>query len=176
MGTKFLLNLTKMVIVQKCVFSGSEMCSDAFETTESYDGFIIECPSQMVTKDAMQFDIGDSDDVNDEAQTVNNVADGFGMSAMDLKKGAFQAYIKKFMGKVKTHLEENNADRVADFMKNATAAVKYLLGKFDDLEFFLGDNDPTMEGHIGIACWKDPEADSAPTFFYFKDALKGEKY
>merc|ERR1711920_231855 len=124
----------------------------------------------------MQFDIGDSDDVNDEAQTVNNVADGFGMAAMDLKKGAFQAYIKKFMGKVKAHLEANNADRTADFMKNATAAVKYLLGKFDDLEFFLRDNDPTMEGHIGIACWKDPEADSAPTFFYFKDALKGEKY
>merc|ERR1712151_236486 len=176
MGNLLQTHINKMVIVQKCVFTGSEMISDAFETTETYDGYIIEAPSKMIVKGAMQFDIGDADEVDDQDETVNNIADGFQLTAMTLKKGEFQTYIKGFMGKVVKHLEEKNPDRVADFKKNATAAVKYFLGKFDDLEFYLGSEDPTMDGHLGIACWKDPEADSAPTFFYFKDALKGEKY
>ena len=141
-----------MSIVQKCIFSGSGMICDAFETTDSYEGVIMECPTQLVNKAAMTFDIGDADEINDEDQTVNNVVDGFGMPPLNLKKGAFKAYIKRFMGKVVEHLRATNPDRIADFKKHATNAIKYLLGKFDDLEFYLGNNDPYMDGHIGISC------------------------
>jgi len=165
-----------MVIVQKCVFSGSEMISDAFQVTETHEGYILECSSTMVNKAAMKFDIGDSDDVNDDDATVNDVADCFQFTPCTLKKGEFQTYIKRYMGKVKAHLEEKFPERTAGFMKQATTCVKYMLGKFDDLEFYLGGEDSIMEGHLGIACWKDPEADTGPTFFYFKDGLKAEKY
>merc|ERR1712039_174203 len=176
MGNSKTTQLHKMVIVSKCIFSDSEMISDAFETTEEYDGVIVKCQSAMIDQAAMKFDIGDADDVDDQDETVNNVVKGFEMTSVTLKKGEFQAYIKKFMGKVKTHLDEKNPERTAAFMKGATACVKYLLGKFDDLEFYLGSEDPTMDGHIGIACWDDPETQTAPSFYFFKDALKTMKY
>ena len=165
-----------MVVVKKCLFSGSEMISDAFDTTESHDGFIIEAKSEMVNKDAVNLDIGDADEVNDEATNVNNIVDGFQYVGMEMKKPAFMAYIKTYMQKLKKHLEENNPDRVAGFEKAAKAVVGMLVKRFDDCEFYLGGEDSTMEGHIGIAFWVDPEADSAPTFFWFKDGLKDEKY
>jgi hypothetical protein len=126
-----------MVIVQKCVFSGSELISDAFDCVEEYDGYVLKCKSEMITKGATKYDIGDSmpiDDVNDGDETVNSVVDGFCMTPMALKKGEFQIYIKGFMGKMKAHLEANAPDRTAGFMKAAQGCVKYLLGKFEDLE------------------------------------------
>merc|ERR1719492_607193 len=105
---------------------------------------------------------------------VNNIVDGFEYTAMTLKKGEFQTYVKKFMGKVKEHLEKTaDEKRVEAFMAAAKATIGYLLKKFEDLEFYLTRDDECMEGHIAIACWDDPEADSAPTFYYFADALKG---
>merc|ERR1711884_154194 len=178
MGTnkKHFSIIKTMVIVQKCVFTKSELISDAFESEECFDGGVFKCKSEMVNKEAMKFDIGDSDDVDDQDQMVNNIVDGFEYTAMTLKKGEFQAYIKKFMSKVKGHLETENPDRVEAFMASAKKCVGYLLPKFADLEFYLTRDDECMEGHIAIACWDDVENDTAPTFYYFKDALKGEKY
>ncbi len=42
------------------------------------------------------------------------------------------AYIKAYMGRVKKHLEENNAARVAPFQAAAQNFVKKVLTKFDD--------------------------------------------
>jgi len=131
-----------MVIVQKCVFSGSEMISDAFDTTEEYDGFVLKCKSHTVTKGGVRVDIGDNyqdpdaakEDDDEDSERVNDVVDGFCMVGMALSKKEFQTYIKSFMMKVKGHLEEKDAERTAGFMKSASACVKYLLGKFDDLE------------------------------------------
>merc|ERR1711884_274526 len=178
MGTnkKHFSIIKTMVIVQKCVFSGSELISDAFDAEDCFDGRVFKCKSEMVNKEAMKFDIGDSDDVDDQDQSVNDIVDGFDYTGMNMKKGEFQAYIKKFMGKVKTYLEENNKERVEPFMTGAKQCVGHLLKKFDDLEFYLTRDDECMEGHIAIGCWDDPEADTAPTFYYFKDALYGEKY
>ena len=165
-----------MVIVYKCVFTGSEMISDSYPTSETYDGYIIECQSQTVVKDALDLGIGEADDCDDQAEKVNSIVDGFAMMAMEMKKGEFQSYIKKYMAKIIAHLTENAPDRVDGFKKNATLVVKMLLGSFDDCEFYMGDKDPSSDGHIGIGFWKNPETDTAPTFIYFKDGLKGEKY
>ena len=73
-------------------------------------------------------------------------------------------------------MEENSPDRVEGFEKAAKAVVGMLVKRFDDCEFYLGGEDSTMQGHIGIGFWVDPEADSAPTFFWFKDGLKDVKY
>merc|ERR1719210_653006 len=152
------------------------MISDAFDTTESHDGYVIECKSENVIKGAVKMDIGDSEDVNDEDEKVNNVVDSFQYTAMDMKKPAFMAYIKTYMQKLKARLTETAPDRVAGFEKAAKELVGKMVKKFDDLEFYLGGDDPTMEGHIGIGFWVDPESDTAPTFFWFKDGLRDEKY
>ena len=165
-----------MVLVKKCVFSGSEMISDAFETTESHDGYVIQAKSEMVTKDAVQLDIGDADDVDDQAEKVNNIVDSFQYVAMDLKKPAFMAYIKTYMQKLKAYLSENAPDRIPGFEKAAKEVIGMMVKRFDDCEFYLGGEDSGMEGHIGLAFWVDAESDSAPTFFWFKDGMKDVKY
>ena len=152
------------------------MISDAFETTESHDGYVIQAKSEMVIKDAVNLDIGDSDEVDDQATKVNNIVDGFQYSAMEMKKPAFMAYIKTYMQKLKAKLQEEKPDRVAGFEKAAKEVVGMMVKKFDDVEFYLGGEDPTMEGHVGLGFWVDPENDTAPTFFWFKDGLKDEKY
>ncbi len=45
---------------------------------------------------------------------------------------SYMAYIKAYMGRVKKHLEENNAARVAPFQAAAQNFVKKVLTKFDD--------------------------------------------
>ena len=152
------------------------MISDAFPTTESHDGYVIQAKSEMVTKDAIQLDIGDADEVDDKAEKVNNIVDGFQYVAVDLKKAAFMAYIKTYMQKLKAHLTEHNPDRVAGFEKAAKEVIGMMVKRFDDCEFYLGGEDSGMEGHVGLGFWVDPEADSGPTFFWFKDGLKEEKY
>merc|ERR1712010_192897 len=79
MGTnkKHFSIIKTMVIVQKCVFTGSELISDAFDGEDCFDGRVFKCKSELVNKEAMKFDIGDSDDVDDQDQTVNNIVDGF---------------------------------------------------------------------------------------------------
>ena len=51
-------------------------------------------------------------------------------------------------------------------------AVKKLLGRFSELQFFLGESGD-MEGSMVYAYYK--EGCSEPTFLFFKDALKGYK-
>merc|ERR1739845_268371 len=111
--TRNFLKKQTMVIVQKCVFTGSEMISDAFATEDAYDGCVKKCKSEMIDKKAMKFDIGDSDDVNDEDTTVNNVVDGFEMTGVTLKKGNSKPISKnsweklKVISKKKTLIELN---------------------------------------------------------------------
>jgi hypothetical protein len=64
-------------------------------------------------------------------------------------------------------IDQRKAWKNGFLLENFVLLIKYS---------FLGDEDPTMEGHIGMACWDNPETDTAPTFYYFKDAMKGEKY
>ena len=47
------------------------------------------------------------------------------------------AYIKTYMARVKKHLEENNAARVAPFMAAAQNFIKKVIGKFDDYSLYV---------------------------------------
>lgn len=46
------------------------------------------------------------------------------------------AYIKGYMARVKKHLEENNAARVAPFMAAAQNFIKKVIAKFDDYSLY----------------------------------------
>merc|ERR1711879_315651 len=108
-------------------------------------------------------------------ETVNDIVDGFQYVAMDLKKPAFMAYIKGYLQKLKTKLQEENPDRVAGLEKASKELIGMMVKRFADIEFYLGGEDPTMEGHIGMAFWVEPESDTAPTFFWFKDGCVAQK-
>lgn len=80
-----------------------------------------------------------------------------------------------YVKKVKAKLEETGkTDRVPAFQKGATALVKHILEKYDEVQIFTGES-YDMEGSFGYAYQKEQE-DPGPTFFFFLDALREEKY
>jgi hypothetical protein len=78
-------------------------------------------------------------------------------------------YIKTYMKAVADKL---SPERKEAFMAAAPAAVKELLGRFNELQFFTGET-ADLEASMAYAYYK--EGASEPTFLYFKDGLKEVK-
>lgn len=155
--------------------------SDSFDYKELFNGVLWEVEGKWVVKGALDVDAliganasaeggGEDEGVNDEAVRVVDITDTFRLQeqpAFD-KKG-FTAFIKKYL-KILTPLVP--AERQASFKKDVESAVKFLLSKLSDLQFFVGESmkdDSTMV----FAYYK--EGQSNPTFLYFRDALKEVK-
>ena len=83
--------------------------------------------------------------------SVIDVVDNHKLQEIQLTKKEFNVYIKDYLKKVKGKLEETGkTERVPEFMKGATAFVKFLLSKFDELQFYVGENYNT-EGSLGYS-------------------------
>lgn len=165
-----------MVNLYKCAISQCEMFSDAFPTTEVFNGAGFAVRSSIVDKAALKFDMGDADEVEDQDERVNDIIDGFKYNAISFKKAEFTGYIKGYIKAVMDRVKARGAseEEVKEFQKNSTEMVKFILGRFDDFEFYANElND--MEGAVAMGYWADEENDKGPTFLYFKDGMIREK-
>ena len=165
-----------MVNLYKCCVTGSEMFSDAFPTTEVFNGVGFCVRSAIVDKAALKFEMGDADDVDDKDERVNDIVDGFNYNQITLKKAEFTNYIKGYIKKLLERVKETTTDeeKIKEFQKNSTDMVKFILGKFDEFEFFANEEND-MDGAIAMGYWEDESTDKGPTFLYFKDGLVREK-
>jgi hypothetical protein len=111
----------------------------------------------------------DAEELESSSKKVVDIVDAFRLQETTWDKKGFMGYIKGFMKKV---AEKLSAERKDKFMAEAPAAVKMLLGKFDELQFFTGESSD-LEATLCYAYYKEGESD--PTFLYFKDALKEVK-
>lgn len=111
----------------------------------------------------------DAEELESAAKKVVDIIDAFRLQETSWDKKGFMGYIKGFMKKV---AEKLPAERKDKFMAEAPAAVKMLLGKFDELQFFTGESSD-LEATLVYAYYKEGSSD--PTFLYFKDALKEVK-
>mmetsp|Transcript_17502 Transcript_17502/g.29477 ORF Transcript_17502/g.29477 Transcript_17502/m.29477 type:complete len:94 (+) Transcript_17502:259-540(+) len=93
---------------------------------------------------------------------------------MQLAKKDVMAMIKAYLKRTVAHLKENGKeDRVAGFQSGATEMVKFVMGKFDEMQIFTGES-MDMEAGLAFAYTMDGEMD--PTFLFFNDGLKGQKF
>ena len=76
------------------------------------------------------------------------------------------------MKKVKEYLAEKKPERVDGFMKGAQAMVKFIVGQFDEFEFYLPESYET-ENSVILSYYKEEAL--TPTFLYFIDGLKAMK-
>ena len=163
------------------VLSNDELFSDSYKPTELFDGVAYEIASKLVVKGVGDIDIGrggqfggkDEDDegVEDKAEKVNDIVDGFKYMETSFTKADYMTYIKSYLKKIKTHLEEKNPDRVAGFMAGAKEMIGWITKNFDEFQFFLSESNEMENAMIILAHYKNPE-DYAPHFVYFKDGLK----
>lgn len=170
--------------VWKDILSGDEMVSDSYPYTEIFDGVILEVKSRFVTKKINE-DFGvaaNTEEGEDESQPDNNT-----MTVIDLvdslrlheiesfDKPTFMAYIKTYLKTIKEKLEESGkADRVPAFQKGATAFVKEIVPKWSEVQVFTGESQ-NWEAGMGL-CYMKEQTDPGPTFYFFLDGMKQEKY
>ena len=84
------------------------------------------------------------------------------------------ALVKPYLKRVSTWLTEHGKeDRVAGFKQGATEMIKFIVGKFDEMQIFTGSNYDTEAG-LAFSYTKDGEEN--PVFLFFNDGLRGEKY
>jgi hypothetical protein len=113
-------------------------------------------------------------DEDGEGETVCNVVHAHGLIETQFSKKDFMALIKPYLKAVVAKLKElGKEDRVKGFQQGATQMIKFIVEKFDEIQFFMGQSsDP--EAGLGFSYNKDGEVD--PTFMFFADGMREEKF
>ena len=80
------------------------------------------------------------DDENDgEGETVVNVVDAHQLQETQLSKKDFMSLVKPYLKKVVEKLKENGKeDRVKGFQQGATEMIKFIVGRYDEMQIFMG--------------------------------------
>ena len=115
----------------------------------------------------------DDEGVVDTTEKVNDIIENFRYQETVFTKSDYTTYIKSYMKKLKTHLQEKNPERVDGFMKSAKEMVSWILKEFDEFQFFMGESNEMENAMIILAYYKQGE-DLAPHFVYFADGVKGQ--
>merc|ERR1711868_127294 len=170
--------------VYKDVFSGDELFSDTYPI-KLVEDCIYEVTGKHVSRkagadfvlegsnaSAEEADEGTEEQMESGVDLVLNhrlVETGFG------KKADYMNYLKDYMKRVVAYLESNDKkDQVEGFKKNINGVMKGLLGKFNDLQFFTGENmDP--KGMIVLVEYKEVNGEERPVVMFFKHGLEEEK-
>ncbi|KAL4512583.1 hypothetical protein ABPG72_020420 [Tetrahymena utriculariae] len=160
------------------IFSGEEIISDSFKFEYKFENVGVQIKSAYILKAEGDIDIGcgnafggtGEEEGKADAEKVLDVVDAFKYQETSFGKKDYTTYIKGYMKKVKTYLEEKNPDRVAGFMKGAGEMVKWILENFDEFTFYTPESYDT-ENSIILSYYNGEEA--TPTFVYFIDGLKG---
>ena len=71
------------------------------------------------------------------------------------------------------HYAATHRALAAPTQQGAQAAIKKIVGMWDELEFYLGEGEEAFEGQIILSYWK--EGADAPSFWFIKDGLDEEK-
>lgn len=90
-------------------------------------------------------------------------------------KKSFTLYLKDYMKKVIAELEKSSPDQVDVFKNNVNKYVKELLGRFKELQFFVGES-MDCDGAIGMCEYRDIDGTQVPVFAFFKHGLLEEKF
>ncbi|KAA8903985.1 translationally controlled tumor protein [Sphaerosporella brunnea] len=169
------------MIIFKDILTGDEMISDVYDLKE-VDGTLYEADCAMITiKKGADVDIGANasaeeaaEELEDGAETVNNVVHSFRLSSTSFDKKSYLTYLKGYMKSVKKKMQEKGKteEEVAGFEKRASAAAKKLVAGFKDLEFYVGES-MNPDGMVALLNYR--EDGITPYMIFWKDGLEQEK-
>merc|ERR1711941_224194 len=160
-------NFSKMKIY-KDVFSGDELFSDTYPI-KLVEDCIYEVTGKHVSRKAgADFVLEGS---NASAEEADEGTEEATESGVDLVLNHRLDYMKR----VVAYLESNDKkDQVEGFKKNINGVMKGLLGRFNDLQFYTGENmDP--KGMIVLVDYKEVDGEERPIVMFFKHGLEEEK-
>ncbi|UKK00197.1 hypothetical protein MACK_000267 [Theileria orientalis] len=171
--------------VYKDLYSEDEVCSDAYDHLDPFENselasVAFEVKTSKVAKGEEDFGIGYNDEEGGEGgqpdpnvEMVIDIVDKFGLQSLQLTKKDYTSYIKKYIQRLAATLQEKNPDRVDAFKSGVSEFVKYVLGHFDDFEFYVGES-LDYEAGLVYAYYKGEEV--SPRLVFLKDGLIEERY
>eukprot|EP01101_Sappina_pedata_P008012 TRINITY_DN434_c0_g2_i1.p2 TRINITY_DN434_c0_g2~~TRINITY_DN434_c0_g2_i1.p2 ORF type:complete len:168 (-),score=102.26 TRINITY_DN434_c0_g2_i1:132-635(-) len=151
--------------------------------SDSYPIKVVECMYEIEGKTVVKsndnnFDIG-ANDLEGETETydssqekVINFVDAHRLYNVPFDKKSYMTYIKGYMKNLKTYLENNHPERVAEFQSSAQSMVKKILSNFSEYSFYSGEN---MDADSMIALVFYKEDGITPYMYIWRDGINEEK-
>jgi len=170
------------MIIYKDLISGDELFTDAYPL-KLVDDCMYEVEGKLTTMkggidEALIGGNASADGQNEDEGCADGDVSGINivlanrLQPTPFDKKSYQIYIKGYMTELKKRLQESKPERVDAFMKGAQSRVKWILQKFDDLQFYTGEN-MNPEGMAVILDYR--EDGITPYLCFFKDGLLEEK-
>lgn len=170
--------------IYKCIFTGDEMFSDSYKM-KLVDEVIYEVYGKVVSRAHGDIQI---EGFNPSAEEADEGTDSSVETGVDIvlnhrlcetyafhDKKSFTLYLKDYMKKLITKLEESNPDQVDVFKTNVNKQMKEILGRFKDLQFFTGES-MDCDGMVAMCEYRDIDGTQQPVFMFFKHGLEEEKF
>ncbi|EDW61328.1 translationally-controlled tumor protein homolog [Drosophila novamexicana] len=169
--------------VYKDIFTGDEMFTDTYKMN-LVDDVIYEVYGKLVSRNqdnivlaganpsAEEADEGTESAVESGVDVILNhrLQESFGFA----DKKSFTLYLKEYMKKVLEHLQENAPNEVDVLKTNMNKAMKDILGRFKELQFFTGES-MDVDGMVAMCEYRELNGESVPVFMFFKHGLQEEK-
>lgn len=165
------------------IISNDEMFADTYKM-KLVDEVIYEVQGRLVTRTEGEIKI---DGANPSAEEAEEGTDQNSETGVDVvlnhrlvecfafgDKKSFTLYLKEYMKKILTVLQKDAPDQVEVFKTNMNKAMKEILGRFKELQFFTGESmDP--DAMIALCEYRDIDGKQVPVFMFFKHGLREEK-
>jgi len=169
----------------KDIFTGDEMFSDTYKI-KLVDEVMYEVYGKLVQRKAGEVILDGANPSAEGADGDEGAEDGI-ESGVDIvlnhrlvetsfgDKKSYTVYLKDYMKKVVDRLQTSAPDQVDVFKTNINKAMKDILGRFNDLQFFTGES-MDCDGMIALMEYREIDGESVPILMCFKHGLEEEKF
>lgn len=171
------------MLVFKDLITGDEMFTDSIKY-KLVDDCIYEVECSHVTRR-----LGDValDGANPSAEELEEGTDEVVESGLDLvlnmrlvetgfSKSDYKNYLKTYTKALQEKWKEQGKSdaEISEAKTKLTEAVKKVLTKFDDLQFFLGESS-NPDGSVALLEYREGASGEVPIMLFFKHGLEEEK-
>lgn len=168
------------------IFSGATLASDAYPHEECFNGAAIKFTAKFVTKkddlSGIPAGEGDEEHADAEGETVIDMVDTYNMHTVEgYTPKEWLAMVKPVMGKIMKRVKDEgklDEDGMKAYKKGCVEFVNFIKNNFSDIQIYQGEiGDYAGEEQCFAYARSENEEDPLElSFYYFKDALKEEKY
>lgn len=172
------------MLIYKDFITGDELLTDTYKM-KLVDGVVFEVYGKHVIRKEGEIVLGGANPSAEEADegTDENVESGIDVVLNQRlqecyifqEKKDLTKYLKDYTKKLLERVQKNFPNEVDTFKTNMQKVAKELLGKFKDLQFFMGESmDP--DGLIVFLEYREVDGEEVPIMIFLKYGMDEEKY
>jgi len=172
------------MIIYKDAVTGDEMFSDSYKI-KLVDDVIYEVTGKYVTRKQGEVVLPGSNASQEEQDEGTDETSESGIDlVLDMRlveapyladKKGYSGYIKDYMKALLKRVGEKTPNELDSFKKNVQIAVKKIMEKHGDLQFYTGESMNGSEGMVALVEYRDVDGTDTPILSFFKHGLIEEK-